>query len=181
MTRFAYVTLTMFIAGSVAFSAVINPLPRFIWNASASAPIGLYAVHPAGDLPVGSMVAAQPPMPLARWMAVRHYVPLGIPLLKHVAAKAGQKVCRTNDLVRVDGMVVGKARQRDSRGRALPVWGGCRTLRSGQIFLMNTDVPDSLDGRYFGLFPAATVIGRVTPILTRDAPDRRLKWRGFPF
>lgn len=181
MTRFLYIALTTVIAGSVAVSAVINPLPRFIWNASKSASIGLYAVQPAGDPTVGSMVAAQPPMPLARWMAVRHYVPLGIPLIKHVAAKAGQHVCRNKDVVRVDGKVVGKARERDSHGRDLPSWSGCRTLSSGQIFLMNTDVPDSLDGRYFGPFPAATVIGRVTPILTRDAPDRRLKWRGFPF
>jgi conjugative transfer signal peptidase TraF len=181
MTRFGYVTLTAITAGAVAVSAFFNPLPRVIWNASASAPIGLYAVHQSGDPPIGSMVAVAPPKPLARWMAVRHYLPLGVPLLKHVNAKAGQQVCRNKDIVSVDGKVVGKARPRDSHGRDLPSWTGCRTLRSGQIFLMNTDVPDSLDGRYFGPFPVASVIGRVTPILTRDAPDRRLKWRGFPF
>jgi conjugative transfer signal peptidase TraF len=181
MTRFGYVTLTAITAGVITVSALFNPLPRLIWNASASAPIGLYVVHQPGDPPIGSMVAVAPPKPLARWMAVRHYLPLGVPLLKHVSAKAGQQVCRDKDAVRVDGKVVGKARQRDSHGRDLPSWSGCRTIRSGQIFLMNTYVPNSLDGRYFGPFPVATVIGRVTPIFTRDAPDRRLKWRGFPF
>lgn len=32
--------------GILAITTVIHPLPRVIWNASASVPIGLYAVDP---------------------------------------------------------------------------------------------------------------------------------------
>jgi type IV secretory pathway protease TraF len=38
--------------------------PRFVWNASASVPIGLYSVHPAHHLTVTALVVAYPPEPL---------------------------------------------------------------------------------------------------------------------
>ncbi len=44
---------------------------------------------------------------------------------------------------------------------------------------MNATVPDSLDGRYFGPLAVSTVLGRATPILTRDAPNAPLQWRGL--
>ena len=59
---------------------------------------------------------------------------------------------------------MGKARERDSRGRALPVWEGCRVIRRDEVFLMNPQSADSLDGRYFGPLPAALVVGRAIPL-----------------
>ena len=179
MIRYGYVTLAIVAVGAVIIPAFIPPVPQLIWNASASAPIGLYRLHRPETLPVGTLVAVEPPKALARWMAERHYLPIGVPLLKQVSAVAGQRVCRHGNVVRVDGRVVGRAHLRDSNDCPLPVWKGCLTLHADQIFLMNTAVPDSLDGRYFGPLPVSSVIGRVTPLLTRDAPDRRLKWRGF--
>ena len=44
-----------------AHRALFHPAPRLIWNASASVPIGLYAVHPAGALHVTELVVVQPP------------------------------------------------------------------------------------------------------------------------
>ena len=64
-----------------------------------------------------------------------------------------------------------------AHGRPLPAWRGCRTLRRGDIFLLNPSAPDSFDGRYFGALPASALLGRATPILTRDAPDKPLRWR----
>jgi type IV secretory pathway protease TraF len=57
-------------------------IPRFVWNASASVPIGLYSVHPAHHLTVTALAVAYPPEPLARWLAERGYLPRGVPLLK---------------------------------------------------------------------------------------------------
>ncbi|WP_336966606.1 S26 family signal peptidase [Sphingobium aquiterrae] len=183
MTRFGYVLVTVLaaelFAGLFIAVAILDPLPRFIWNASASAPIGLYTLHRTDDPPIGALVAVAPPAPLAGWLAERHYLPKNVPLLKHVVATAGQRVCRTSSMITVAGQIVGKARERDSRGRALPVWKGCRTLRTGELFLMNPAVPDSLDGRYFGPLPASTLLGRATPMLTRDVPGASLRWRGF--
>lgn len=183
MTRFGYVLVTVLAAELFAALfigvAILSPAPRLLWNASASAPIGLYRLHRTDDPPLDSLVAVAPPARLAGWLAERHYLPRNVPLLKHVVAKAGQRVCRTGSTITVAGRIVGKARDRDSRGRALPVWSGCRTLRSGELFLMNPTVPDSLDGRYFGPLPASTLLGRATPMLTRDAPGTPLRWRGL--
>ena len=67
--------------------------PWLVWNASASVPIGLYAVDTIIDVHTGDLVVVRPPEPLARFLADRGYLPRGVPLLKHVAA-----ACRTNGL-----------------------------------------------------------------------------------
>src|SRR5690606_5498594 len=112
------------------------------------------------DPPIGALVAVTPPERLARWLSARGYLPKGLPLLKHVAARAGQRVCRSGNVVSVDARRVTIARARDGRGRPLPVWQGCRTLQPGELLLLNPAVPDSLDSRYFGPLPASAVIGR---------------------
>lgn len=181
MTRRFYARATAIAAASfvISFSviAATDPLPRIVWNASASAPVGLYRIQPERDPPLGTLVAVAPPQRLGRWMAVRGYLGENVPLLKHVAAKAGQRVCRIGNVVSVDGPLVAVARTRDRLGRPLPVWRGCRTLGAGELLLLNPAHNDSLDGRYFGPLPTATVLGRAIPILTRNTPDAPLTWR----
>jgi len=162
---------------SFAAVALLDPLPRVVWNASASAPIGFYQIEPLPDPPHGTLVAVMPPAPLAHWLAERGYLGERVPLLKHVAAKPGQLVCRIGAVVSVDARPVVVARLADSVGRSLPVWQGCRTLRAGELLMLNPDHADSMDGRYFGPLPASTVLGRAVPILTRDTPDAPLTWR----
>ena len=171
MTRRRSVMATAIAASAFAAAfvaiAVADPLPRVIWNASASAPIGLYRIQPDRDPAIRTLVAITPPERLAHWLSARGYLPEGVPLLKHVAAKAGQRTCRIGDAVSVDGRRIAIARARDGRGRPLPVWQGCRTLRPGELLLLNPAHPDSLDGRYFGPLPASAVIGRATPLWLR--------------
>ena len=164
-------------AGSFTAVAVLDPLPRVIWNASASAPLGLYRIEPERDPAVGALVAVAPPVPLARWLAARGYLGERVPLLKHVAAKTGQRVCRIGAVVSVDARPVAFALARDGRGRSLPVWQGCRKLLPGELLMLNADHADSMDGRYFGPLPASTVLGQAVPILTRDTPTAPLAWR----
>ena len=45
------------------------------------------------------------------------------------------------------------------------------------MFLLNSRVRDSLDGRYFGPLPAAAIIGRATPLYTDEDGDGRFVWR----
>lgn len=164
---------------AVAFTAVavFNPLPRLVWNASASAPLGLYLIEPERDPPVGALVAVTPPEPLGQWMAERGYLGEDVPLLKHVSAKAGQRLCRISGIVSVDARPVAVALTRDRLGRPLPVWQGCRTLAANELLLLNPAHPASLDGRYFGPLRASAVLGRAVPILTRDTPNAPLAWR----
>lgn len=168
--------LTGTVLGATLIAAVV-PLPTLLlWNASPSAPIGLYRVNPLREPAVGDMIAINPPPTLARFMAERHYLPVGIPLLKYVAARPGALICRRDAAVTIDGRIVAIAKAADSRGRPLPVWHGCRRIPADEMFLLN-GAPDSFDGRYFGSIPASGMLGRATPILTRNTPDAPLRRR----
>ena len=142
--------------------------PRYIWNASDSVPIGLYRLQPGRKLTVTELVAVQPPDLLAAFLDLNGYLPLGVPMLKRVLALPGQTVCRNGLAIAVDGIDVGEAHERDGRGRPLPSWHGCRVIVDGEVFLMNWQSTDSLDGRYFGPLPASTVIGRAVPVWTDE-------------
>jgi len=157
---------------AVAASAVIHPSPVVIWNATASAPIGLYAVRPARPLRPGELVVVDPPRPLAAFLTERRYLPKGVPLIKHIVALPGAVVCRSGHFVTVDGRVMGEALDRDHLGRALPIWSGRRVLGLGEVFLMNAERPDSLDGRYFGPLPMSTIVGRAVPLWVRGSKRR---------
>jgi conjugative transfer signal peptidase TraF len=162
---------TMF--GSVMLTSVpaaISWSPVLIWNASASVPIGLYHVQPEEHLALMDLVVVTPPEPVANFLAERDYLPRGVPLLKRVLALPGQTVCRTRLAITIDGVVMAVARERDHRGRPLPVWQGCQVIAKDEVFLMNWQSADSLDGRYFGLLPAASILGRAVPLWTFAEP-----------
>jgi conjugative transfer signal peptidase TraF len=155
-------------AGAVALMAFTSskPAPVLVWNASESAPIGLYHVQPADMLFATTLVVAIPPEPLATVLSQGGYLPHGVPLLKRIVALPGQSVCRDELTISVDGIEIGAARERDRRGRALPVWRGCRVIADGEVFLMNWDEPASLDSRYFGPLPLTAIVGRAVPLWT---------------
>ena len=164
MTRFGWVMTTYVATLGIGLSALFHPAPRLLWNASASVPIGLYAVRPTGDLHVGELLVVMPPEPLAIFLDERRYLPRGVPLLKRVLALPGQTVCRTDGVITVDGVAMGEALDRDHLGRPLPVWLGCQVIATGAVFLMNRQPEASLDGRYFGPLPATSIVGRADPL-----------------
>ena len=177
MTRFGYVMVTYFVGVSFAVATFIPTPTKLIWNVTASAPIGFYTVEPADPIEVPELVAVMPPEPLADFMVERGYVGRGVPLLKRVLGLPGQRVCRSRDLITVDGIEMGEALDRDRLGRPLPVWHGCRVVAEDELFLMNWEVRDSLDGRYFGPLPASAVIGRAIPLFTDEDGEGRFVWR----
>lgn len=176
MTRFGYVMTTYFSVLAVGGLSLVPITPRLIWNASASTPVGLYALDPADRLEVTDLVALHAPEPLAGFLATRGYLPPGVLLLKRVLGLPGQSVCRNGRTITVDGVEMGEALARDHDGRDLPAWQGCRRIGADEVFLMNWQVPDSLDGRYFGPIPRASIVGRATPVLTDEAGDGSYQW-----
>ncbi|RUW73996.1 S26 family signal peptidase [Mesorhizobium sp. M4B.F.Ca.ET.143.01.1.1] len=96
---------------------------------------------------------------------------------KHVVAVSGQTVCRKGLTISADGTEVGTALKRDRAGRDLPVWQGCRPIPVGAVFLMNSQVRDSFDGRYFGLLPIDHIVGRAVHLWTDEQGDGRFQWR----
>jgi conjugative transfer signal peptidase TraF len=159
---------TCLAAIAAGLAALFHPTPKLLWNASASVPIGLYAVRPAGVLHVTELVVVRAPEPLARFLADRGYLPKDVPLLKRILALPGQTVCRMDRTITVDGIAMGDALERDRHGRALPVWQGCRVVPAGEVFLMNRQSKDSLDSRYFGSLPASTIVGQAEPLWVNE-------------
>ncbi|BBE35271.1 S26 family signal peptidase [Sphingosinicella microcystinivorans] len=145
--------------GLVGTTIAVPPAPRLIWNASASAPIGLYAVAPDAPPNAGDMVIAWVPESARRLAATRRYIPMNVPLVKRVAAVPGDTVCAIGDAVFIDGRRVAVRRAADRMGRAMPWWTGCRTLRGGDYFLLMDAAPASFDGRYFGITDRRDIIG----------------------
>jgi conjugative transfer signal peptidase TraF len=162
------IILAMCGATALALRPVENSSPLYIWNASQSVPIGLYRLQEARRLDVTELVAVRPPEPLASFLDLNGYLPSGLPMLKRVLALPGQTVCRTGLTIIVDRIEMGQARERDDRGRPLPVWKGCRIITQDEVFLMNWQSTDSFDGRYFGPIPKSAVIGQAIPVWTRE-------------
>jgi conjugative transfer signal peptidase TraF len=131
---------------------------QFVWNLTASAPAGLYRIE-RGGWAVGDRFAVVPPQDLAADLDRRGVLRRGKLLIKRVVAATGDRVCRQNDEVSINGIRVVSAKAAGSDGVLLPTWQGCVRLKEGQVFLLG-DTASSYDGRYFGVTSANDVIGR---------------------
>jgi conjugative transfer signal peptidase TraF len=159
----AVLVLTLFGLGLIGLATLARPAPWLVWNASASAPVGLYRVLPGKPIR-GDLVLVHTPNSVRQLAAEWGYLPATVPLVKRVAAVDGDIVCAAGDVISVNGRVVAERLARDRLGRPLPSWSGCHLLDDGEAFLLMEGVSDSFDGRYFGPIPTAAIIGRLVPL-----------------
>lgn len=145
---------------------VVRPAPRLVWNASQSAPIGLWRIAPHARVHTGDMVLARTPRRVRALAAARRYLPANVPLLKRIAAESGDEVCALGASISINGSRIARRHRVDSRGRPLPWWHGCEHLRGGRVLLL-MDAPDSFDGRYFGPLDEDALIGKAEPLWLR--------------
>jgi len=158
------------VASVIAIAGLAAPLshpPRLIWNASASAPIGLYEVRSQGAFARGELVLVRPPQWVRSFAASRGYLPNTVPMLKRIAAENGDTVCRERDVITINHRVVAHALLADRAGRTLPIWSGCHKLGEGEIFLLMDGVRASFDSRYFGPVLITAIIGKAVPLWTQ--------------
>jgi conjugative transfer signal peptidase TraF len=151
----------------LVLTAIWPPAPRLVWNASASAPIGLYVISPGAALNSGEMVIARTPILWRRLADRRHYVPAGVPLVKRVAAVAGDDVCADGPAIFINGKWAAGRYATDKKGRRMPWWTGCVRLRQNQYFVLMPEAPASFDGRYFGISDGRDIIGRARLLWSR--------------
>ncbi|UIJ44775.1 S26 family signal peptidase [Sphingomonas cannabina] len=152
---------------ALGHTIIFPPTPRLVWNASASAPIGLYWIDSGAAVAPGDLIATRLPEEAAALAARRRYLPRNVPAVKQIGAVAGDLVCARGRVLTVNGQAMVLRRERDRRGRPLPWWEGCRQLRPGELLLLNRARPDSFDGRYFGPSDARLVLGRATLLWPR--------------
>ena len=155
-----------FTVAALVASMFWQPQPLLVWNASASAPVGLYAVASPKHARAGEMVIAWIPEPARSLAAERRYLPSNVPLVKRVGGVGGDRVCAIGEAIWVNGRHVGARREVDGAGRRMPVWTGCRKLAAGEYFLL-MESPNSFDGRYFGITRREDLVGRAVLLWAR--------------
>ncbi|MGF7156105.1 S26 family signal peptidase [Novosphingobium gossypii] len=155
------------LTGALVWTTLSPPAPRLVWNASASAPTGLYGVRPGAQIRTGDMVIARLAKPWRDLAAARRYLPSNVPLVKRVAAGPGQEVCALGPLLYLDGRPLAHRLAWDRAGRVMPWWQGCMRLGQGQYLLLMAGNRSSFDGRYFGVTQRTEIIGRANLLWAR--------------
>lgn len=146
---------------------IVTPRPLFVWNASASAPTGLYFVTSKSGLERGDMAALWLPPRARRIAAQRRYLPHNIPAIKRVVAVTGDSVCALGSRISVNGQWIADRHPFDGKGRAMPWWQNCKRLGKDELFLLNEEAANSFDGRYIGISQRSDVIGEAS-LIWRD-------------
>jgi conjugative transfer signal peptidase TraF len=152
---------------------VAPPAPRLVWNASASAPLGLYGITYRSTIRRGSTVLAWPSPSMRRLAATRRYLPYNVPLIKRVAAVAGDTICAHGAVITIADRPVLVRQRRDPQGRAMPWWEGCHRLREREVFLLMDGSPLSFDGRYFGVTLPDQIIGKAHLIWAKPVQNSK--------
>jgi conjugative transfer signal peptidase TraF len=151
---------------TIAIASGADPPYRLVYNPSESAPRGWYALVPEHHPKTGQWVLVRLPQTIARLADERGYLPMHVSILKRIGARSGEEVCASVGGVFIQGNFVAQALKNDSRGRPLPKWGGCRTLKTQELFLLSTYSPFSFDSRYFGPVKRVAVMGQAIPLWT---------------
>lgn len=144
-------------------------------NFTASMPLGIYRIEHVAPSAVqrGMLVAVCAPVSAAQLGRHRGYISAGTcsgesePLLKTVAAVAGDRVTVASDGVRVNGHLLrnSKSVTADRSGRRMLPWpSGLYRIPRGSIWLY-ADNEQSWDSRYWGPVPTRNVIASVAPVL----------------
>jgi type IV secretory pathway protease TraF len=151
-------------AGTFLVAAIaLKPIPRLIWNASASVPTGPYFVQ-MRQPNLGEIAVIRPVDWVRLYTSSRGYLPENVWLLKPVFAMQNSLVCRFGKYIFVNGKLVAKAKIRDRKRRLLPIWQGCQTLKSDGVFVLARP-QDSFDSRYFGPLNRSRIVGTAIPMV----------------
>jgi conjugative transfer signal peptidase TraF len=149
-------------------------------NESPSLPIGIWRVSPIErDLRRGDIVSFCPPdTPAFRQAWRRGYLSAGHceggyePLLKPVAAVAGDRVSGTEEGVSINGCLIANSKSlgRDGSGRTLPSPVASNlVVDKGEVWVISSYNPLSFDSRYFGPVPISSIVGLARPLFVFDS------------
>jgi len=143
-------------------------------NWTSSMPLGLYRELPA-RLERGAVVLICLPEEVAQLGRQRRYLPLGdcpegvSPIVKEIAAIAGDEIALQENSLAVNGVVVDRTglRSTDSLGRPLDhAQLGRRLVGDGEVWVLGIERSRSWDSRYFGAVPVESIVASAKPVLT---------------
>jgi conjugative transfer signal peptidase TraF len=133
-----------------------------IYNHSPSMPVGFY-LRAAGVVTQSSIVTVRAADVAPMEARARNFDGPRDRFIKHVAALGGDVVCASAGEVSINGRQVAVRSARNSEGRPLASWQGCRRLRTDELFLLG-DTADSFDSRYWGLVRRSQIEGVWRPL-----------------
>ena len=160
------------IVAVVSFLALAQAHRGFVLiNDTSSEPPGLY-IRAAGD-PIrrGGLVAFMAPSSAFPYADQRAAFLHRTPIIKAVAAMAGDHVCTVDGTLIINGVRIAPILARDTHGAALPHWIACRALAPGELFAFSDRVPNSFDSRYFGPV-RASLAQPYRPLITTNGIGR---------
>ncbi|MGV9010596.1 S26 family signal peptidase [Brevundimonas sp.] len=137
-------------------------VPLFLVNESPSLPRGLYAVR-RGAAPGPNAIVALPQPASVRGYLAGIGMPPDVLLIKRVAARQGDRICRSGAVMELGSRRV-RLLEKDRQGVRLPTWEGCRTLGAGEVVVLG-DTATSFDSRYFGPVKEQYITGVYREIL----------------
>ena len=140
---------------------VAGCLLSMIWlrvNIEPSVPYGVYRLHAVSEpLTRGTLVLLPVPGNVQRWHS------RWVPLLKPIAAVAGDVVCVDDDGLHIGTEAYGRV-YTEAGGSRLPHITGCLTVGEGEVFVASQGYR-SLDSRYFGSVRVQDLTAWATPVL----------------
>lgn len=166
MTRKFWVIIAGGVSLTLLFASVFSLPEKLIWNRTNSAPIGLYWLSDR-PLTLSGWTVVSADSADVLWAQQRGYIGTDWPIIKRVRGLPGDNICRENETLLINDVVIVEALKTDSLGRELPVWTGCFTLKEDEVFLLN-DHPNSLDGRYFGATRLSDIAGSAMLLWSRS-------------
>ena len=146
-------TMMAAVVGSLLLS-----LCWFRFNVEPSVPRGVYRLHAIrAPLTRGMLVILPVPESVQRWHS------RWVPLLKPIAAVAGEVVCVDEDGLHIGAESYGRV-YTEAGGYRLPHITGCLTVGEGEVFVASQGYR-SLDSRYFGSVRVQDITAWATPVL----------------
>ncbi|BAL82989.1 putative TraF peptidase [Selenomonas ruminantium subsp. lactilytica TAM6421] len=147
--------------------SVEKRLPQlFVYNATASVPVGWYLLLSPQDVARDDMVVFTVPEDVQELAVERGWLPKGTKMLKRVGGLAGDMygVNRSRQFY-VNGIYIGQASLTDGKGQQMPDRSCCIHMVEEHRFLPIGDSSHSFDGRYYGTVPLDCIKNKAVLIL----------------
>ena len=113
----------------------------------------------------GELIVFDVPKPFRKMVIERHWLNENDTLTKPVAATDGDHVCTDNRSVRVKAASYGEVKSHDSKGRQLPWYHQCSSVKKDDIFVF-INHSNSFDSRYYGPIKVDAIKAKAVPLWT---------------
>lgn len=152
--------------GLIALFVIITGLKQagfsLVHQLTPSMPIGWYWASPIKKpLVLGEVVLFQPDKALKTYLVQHDWLGKRMSMMKEVYGVPGDFVCRRGNWLYMNHKKTAYIQQEYAPGKPLPQWQVCQVIAKNHYLLLALRVPNSFDGRYFGLIERQQIFAKV--------------------